>query len=161
MRSRAQRQGHDRVRRVRQSWRAIGWTVVPNLAIVNPSLPPIARLILQALHARSFGKGSVRLSVETIGRDVGVSRQTAHKYLNLLEMEGLIERRRQGLRRVNLIVLKLRKVGQSVKSGLEEIVPVLRDRLFDGRKHTVAWWVERYRVWKEAMGPARGMKVAA
>lgn len=147
----------EEIRRRSQSWRARGFTVVPNLLIVNPSLPPTTRLLLQTLHARSFGKGHVKLGAGTIARDLGVSRQTVGKHLNILKVVGLVEVVRRGRGLVNVIRLVLAQMGRSMKTVFERVLPTLSERVLDGRKRTVAWWMERWRAHREARAVFRGV----
>lgn len=140
-------------RRKEQSWKARGFTQLPNI-LMSSALPVGVRATANAIYARAFGsRQGVCLTVSTIAKDVGVSRQTVHKHMNILEMAGLIRRVRRGQRLANVIVLTLKEHGtnlsESIQHGLTRIMPALF-----GEKRTTAWWVERWRIHKEAM---RGM----
>ena len=93
------------------NWKDRGFTQIPNIVLNNPSVPRCVRGTYEAISARAFGKRiSVSVSQETLAKDVGVSRMTISRHLNVLEALFLIRRIRIGRGITNTIILTL-KVG--------------------------------------------------
>lgn len=84
-----------------------------------------------------------------MAKDLGLSRQTVARHLHILETTRLVEVKRRGRGLVDIIKLALVQGGKSFKAVFEKVLPTLPERAWDGKKRTVAWWVERYRWWRE------------
>ena len=122
-------------------WQNTGFTPIPNIAINNPALPRCVRSTYEAISARAFGKRfSIFVSEEILASDVGVSRITIIRHLNLLEAIGLIKRIRPGRGMTNTIVLTL-KMGMSnnktLSQGIRGELPGLSNLVLKREKLTM------------------------
>ena len=145
----------------RYNWRNKGWTAMPNL-LMSKAIPLHVRATGMALHARAFRNArSIKVRTDTIAEDLGVSRQTVQKHLNVLETMGLIRRIRRGQGKCNIIVLNLKAQADRLRDAIGRALPDMKDALFDDTKRTTAWWIERWRANKQAMAITRGMRAAA
>ncbi len=98
------------------NWQNRGFTQIPNIVLNNPAVPRCVRATYEAISARAFGKKfSISASEETLAADVGVSRRTVIRHLDVLEALHLIRRIRIGRGLTNTIVLTLKM--RLVESG--------------------------------------------
>ena len=145
------KKAHDRWRASGQSWRALGYTAIPNL-LTSKGLPPNVRLTGIAVYQRAFGKrDGVCVKVETLAKDVGFSRQTITKHLNYLQLAGIIKRFRRGQGLASVIRLELKKAMQTLTESIAGALPRVHEAVVKEVRHTMAWWLERWKVHKEAM----------
>ncbi len=156
MRTQQVKRGHDSRRAKEQSWRARGYTQLPNI-LLSRALPVGVRATAAAIYARGFGqRQGVCLATETLARDVGVSRQTIQKHLNILEAAGLIRRIRRGQGLANVIVLTLKDKSAQLGESIRLTVCHVSDVLLGCEKKTMDWWAERWKVHKQAMRVSLG-----
>jgi DNA-binding transcriptional ArsR family regulator len=85
------------------------------------------------------------MKVETLARDVGLSRQTVHKHLNVLEAAGLIQRVRRGRGLANVIVLTLKTRSKGKHGDMAAGLQAVRGVVLAGEERSMAWWLEAWR----------------
>ncbi len=141
----------EMARRQKQSWHSMGWTAIPNITF-SRALPPNVRLTAAGVYGRAFGKRQgIVIKVETLAKDLGFSRQTIHKHLNILEAAGIIRRIRQGQRKANIIILNLKNRAAKLADSIALAIDDVKDVLFEEGKRTMIWWLDRWKIHKEAM----------
>ncbi len=139
------------------SWRQKGYTVIPNVLIQCP-IPQGAKMVYMALSARAFGnKPVVCCASSVLGDDLGVSRQTVQKHLNILEAFHFISRYRRGRKLCNVIRLtlkdKFRSTAKTVTQAISQGLYKLKDAVFTTRKYTVKECLAMYYLHREANKP--------
>ena len=129
---------------------------MPNI-LLSKALPVGVRATVAAIYARGFGqRQGVCLATETLARDVGVSRQTIQKHLNILELAGLIRRVRRGRGLANVIILTLKDKAARLAESIGIMASSVSRHLLGSEKKTMAWWLDRWKVHKQAMKACRG-----
>ena len=99
-------------------------------------------MVYAAIAARAFGnKPVVCCGAGVIGKDIGVSRQTVQKHLNILEAFHFIKRYRRGMNLTSVIILtlkhKLGKTARNLSEAISKALFLLRPDTFKAGKLTV------------------------
>ncbi len=129
-------------------WRQLGYASIPNILVQSP-IPQGAKVVYMAYAARAFGnKPTVCCGAGVIANDIGVSRQTVQKHLNILEAFRFIKRFRRGQNLTSVIILtlkeKLGKTAKTISEAISKSLCFLRPETFKAGKLTVG---ECLRIW--------------
>jgi DNA-binding MarR family transcriptional regulator len=121
-------------------------------------LPQGAKLVYAAIAARAFGsKPVVCCGSEVIGNDLGVSRQTVQKHVNILEAFHFIKRNRRGQNLTSVIILtlkeKLGRTARNVSEAISKSLAFIRQDAFKEGKLTVKECLELWFRHKTAHAP--------
>ncbi|MEM8576029.1 MAG: helix-turn-helix domain-containing protein [Pseudomonadota bacterium] len=82
-----------------------GFTQVPNAILRSKKISPGAKLAYSGLLSYAWNKESCFPGQDTLGGDIGVTRQTVNEYIKELKTKGFIRVKRRGQGRSNLYEL--------------------------------------------------------
>ena len=82
-----------------------GFTQVPNAILRSKKISPGAKLAYAALISYAWHTASCFPGQETLGNDIGVTRQTANEYIKELRIKGFVKVTRRGQGRSNIYEL--------------------------------------------------------
>ncbi len=82
-----------------------GFTQVPNAILRSKKISPGAKLAYAGLLSYAWNKESCFPGQDTLGGDIGVTRQTVNEYIKELKTKGFIRVTRRGQGRSNLYEL--------------------------------------------------------
>ena len=85
-----------------------GFTQIPNVILTSPKLSGGAKLAYAMLLSYAMQKDECWPGQDSLGVDMGVSRQTANQYLKELQQKGFIKIRRRGQGKSNLYEINLK-----------------------------------------------------
>jgi biotin operon repressor len=82
-----------------------GFTQVPNAILRSKKISPGAKLAYAALISYAWNNDHCFPGQETLGNDIGVTRQTANEYIKELRTKGFVKVTRRGQGRSNIYEL--------------------------------------------------------
>lgn len=82
--------------RVKEKWIREGFTVIPNVLLLDKRISPQAKVVFCILSVHAFTKGYAFPSYEILGEEIGLSKPQLIKYIKELEEAGVIEVTRTG-----------------------------------------------------------------
>jgi len=82
-----------------------GFTQVPNAILRSKKISPGAKLAYSGLLSYAWDKESCFPGQDTLGEDLGVTRQTVNEYIKELRTKGFIRVKRRGQGRSNIYEL--------------------------------------------------------
>jgi hypothetical protein len=94
-----------------------GYTKVPNRLLVSARISPGAKLAYAMLLKHAWEKDYCFPGQDTLGKDMGVTRQSVNAYLKELQRPAFIEIKHLGQGRPNLYTLNLQAKGRAKRAS--------------------------------------------